>query len=301
MAAIVGASPCCGGRATQIDPDVSPSGDAMAADVTGTTDAGSADAGPPRTCAEVRAACGPSPQMVVRGHAEGLTGVDGAAVRFAVRYLTTPGTGLGGPRPVAAGRGQVTAGSFEVCVCLPEGANNYPVIAAVVYAPGSAAQSSRDVVRAVVSQRYATLGDEDLGMALQTLPGAIETEFALAECLERTSAVTVSGLDAALEGAHVFGGLVAAARPVAAQFVSTTVAASRARFEWDAPGAAWADESLALLVDSNANARCDDGDRGAILRVDARGELPASALAWLQGAALTPVCDALRVEVARSF
>src|SRR4051812_9977776 len=41
---------------------------------------------PSPSCEEVRAGCGPSPQQFIRGHADGLTGLDGARVEFAVRY-----------------------------------------------------------------------------------------------------------------------------------------------------------------------------------------------------------------------
>lgn len=161
------------------------------------------------SCAEVRAACGAEPQAFVRGHAAGLTGLEGARVRFAMRYLLRDGDGLNEPRGVVSAASEVRGGAFEACVCMPRGASGYPEIAAVVFAPGSTGETGRDVARAVFSQRYATLGDEDLSVALGQTPTAPQAEAALAGLSDRSRSLRVRGLDRAVEGTRVFAGLVA--------------------------------------------------------------------------------------------
>ena len=254
------------------------------------------DAAPSPTCAEVRASCGPAPQMFVRGHAEGLAGLDGARAQFAMRYLLQRGNGLNVPHGVVSAWGRVEGGAFEACVCLPRGANEYPELAAVVFAPGSAGETSRNVARAAYSQRYATLGDEDLAYFLRESPTAAQVEAALAAMVDRTSAVTVRGLDPG-EGARIYGGLVADERPVAAQVVGGVVADGRVRLEWIMPGRQWPTERVALVVDRNGNRRCDEGDLGASVRLDGRQEVAVGS--WLQGASLTAACQALRLEAER--
>jgi hypothetical protein len=255
------------------------------------------DAAPSPSCEAVRAACGPAPQQFVRGHAEGLTGLDGARAQFAIRYLRESGNGLDVPHGVASAWGRVTGGAFEACVCLPRGGDEYPQVAAVVFAPGTSGELRRDVARAMYSPRYATLGDEELTQALREAPTDEGAEAALAAMVDRVARLSVQGFDAAAEGARVYGGLVADERPVAAQVAGAAVAAGGAQLNWIMPGRAWPGERLALLVDRNGDRRCDDGDLGAIVPVDGRPSV--TVRAWLQGAALTSVCASLRLEASR--
>ncbi len=262
----------------------------------------SADAPPPTpvtspSCSEVRASCGPEPQRFVRGHAEGLTELEGARVQFAVRYLRTSGVGLNIPHGVVSAWGRVARGAVEACVCLPRGGNEYPQIAAVAFAPGSSGETPRDVLRAMYSQRYATLGDEDLAFGLREVPSAGQVEAALAAMSDRASTVTLRGLDAATVGQRVYGGLVADERRIAAQVAGAAVEGASARFEWIMPGRYWPSEALAVVVDRNANRRCDEGDLGARVRLDGRSEVTVPA--WLRGAELASVCAAVGLEVQR--
>lgn len=247
-------------------------------------------------CAEVRAACGDAPQQFVRGHAEGLTGLDGARVRFAMRYLLERGNGLDVPHGVVSAWARVERGAFEACVCMPRGGNEYPEVAAVVFAPGSAGETGRDVARAVFSRRYATLGDEDASHSLRETPSEAQAEAALAAMVERTASVTVRGLDAA-EGARVYAGLVADERPVAAQVSGGAVEGGAVQLRWIMPGTEWPSERLALVVDRNGNRRCDDADLGASVRLGGRREVTLGAL--VQGAALTPICRAVLLDAER--
>ena len=99
--------------------------------------------------------------------------------------------------------------AFEACVCMPQGASGYPQVAAVVFTPGSTGETSREVARAMFSQRYATLGDEDVGFALNEVPSAPEVEAAVAALTDRTSELRVRGLDAMAEGGSAFAGAAA--------------------------------------------------------------------------------------------
>ncbi len=246
---------------------------------------------PTASCAEVKTSCGGDPALAVRGHAAGLVGLDGARVEFAVRYLTVEGKGLDMPHDVAVGRTVVAAGAFETCVCVPHGANMYPQIAAVVYRPGTTGTVSADVARATYSQRYATLGEEDVAYALGSVPGDAQKEAAVAALSPRTANVVVSDL-AAVEGHQVLGGLVAAERPVAAQLSFGGVEAGRLSLTWNMPGRAYPTERVAFFVDRNKNGKCDtDGsDAGAFI---AFAPTIAGPGVLLEGAALAPVCAAL--------
>jgi hypothetical protein len=275
------------------------------APATAESDAGvTADAPPaaPMTwpgCAEVQATCGDEPQRFVRGHAEGLTGLDGARVRFAMRYLREEGNGLNVPHGVVVAGAEVRGGAFEACVCMPRGGNNYPQVAAVVFAPGTTGETSREVVRAMFSQRYATLGDENLSYALTEVASAPVVEAALAGLVDRAHEVRVRGVEAAAatEG-RVYAGLVADERPVAAQVVTGgSVEGGGVAFEWIMPGREWPSERVAMVVDRNGNRRCDDGDVGATVRLDGRREV--DGVAWVQGDALAGVCAALRMDEGR--
>ena len=280
------------GCGASVTPAPSPAlGDAgsVAVDVPAPTPAAST-----ASCEEVRAACGAAPQQFVRGHAAGLTGLDGARVRFAMRYVRDPGHGLDVAHGVVVAAAEVRGGAFEACVCMPQGASNYPQMAAVVFTPGSAGETSREVARAMFSQRYATLGDEDVGFALNGVPSAPEVEAAVAALSDRTSELRVRGLDAMAEGGSAFAGLVADERPVAAQVVGGRVEGGALSLDWIMPGRQWPTERLALVIDHNGNHRCDDGDLGATVRLDGRREL--DGLTWVQGADLQGVCRSLSLE-----
>lgn len=250
------------------------------------------------SCEAVRAACGPLPQLFVRGHAEGLVGVDGARARFAIRYNRD---GSGGVRPdgVASAWATVTRGAFEACVCLPRGGNEYPMVAALVYAPGASGESSRDVTRAMASQRFATLGDEELGSALAETPPPTVIEAALAAMEDRSAELTVRGWPASLEGATLHAGLVSDARPVAAQIITQTVSSGSAHLLWFMPGRASPDERVVLLIDRNRDRRCDPDDLAASVRLDGRAELTVPTL--VTGPALAPLCAALALDAPREL
>ncbi len=251
------------------------------------------------SCAEVRATCGAEPQRLVRGHAEGLTGLDGARVRFAMRYIREEGNGLNVPHGVVVAGAEVRDGAFEACVCMPMGGNNYPQVVAVVFAPGTTGETSREVARATFSQRYATLGSENLSYALSGVASAPVVEASLAGLVERAHTVRVRGVEtaAAMEG-RVYAGLVADERPVAAQVVTGgAVEGGALGFEWIMPGREWPSERVAMVVDRNGNRRCDEGDVGATVRLDGRREV--DGVAWVQGDALAGVCAALRMESER--
>ncbi len=280
----------CGAFVAPSDGSAAPADSAVAADVA-----------PTPSCAEVRATCGDAPAMVVRGHAEGLVGLDGARAQFAVRYVLTEGQGLNVPHGVAMARAEVRAGAFEACVCVPHGSNLYPQVAAVVFHPGTRGETGADVSRAMFSQRYATLGDEPLTMALTVPATRVAAEVAVAAMDDRATSVALSGLDAATGSARVFAALVADERPVAAELAQTAVTAGSVRIEWIMPGRAWPSERVVLLVDRNANRRCDAGDLGVSIARGGRSEIVMTGVAWLEGAALTSICDALSVEVQRDW
>lgn len=274
-----------------------------------TADAGGvpADAPPviPETwpsCAEVRASCGAEPQRFVRGHAEGLTGLDGGRVRFAMRYLREDNrNGLNVPHGVVVGGAEVRGGAFEACVCMPHGGNVYPQVVAVVFAPGTTGETSRDVARATFSQRYATLGEENVSYALNAVAAAPVVEAALAGLVDRAHEVRVRapGVDeAAAAAGRVYAGLVADERPVAAQVVTGGPAEGGGlAFNWIMPGRQWPSERVALVIDRNGDRRCDAGDTGATVRLDGRREV--DSVEWVQGDALLGVCAALRMDEGR--
>jgi hypothetical protein len=267
-------------------------------------DAGAVSADVPSTpvstasCEEVRAACGPAPQQFVRGHARGLTGLDGARARFAMRYVLREGEGLNVAHGVVVAGAEVRGGAFEACVCMPRGGSGYPQMAAVVFAPGTSGETGREVARAMFSQRYATLGDEDVSFALNEVPSAPETEAALAALVDRTHELRVRGLDGMAEGGRAYAALVADERPVAAQVIGGVVEGGALSLDWIMPGRQWPTERLALVIDRNGNRRCDDGDLGATVRLDGRRELDGVGQ-WVQGAALAGVCRALSLESGR--
>jgi hypothetical protein len=244
----------------------------------------------------VRAACGPAPQQVVRGHAEGLEGVDGARAYFAVRYLLREGQGLNVPHGVAVGRALVRGGAFETCVCIPHGGNLYPQLAAVVFSPGSTGETSQDAARAMFSQRYATLGDEDASRVLAMTPSPAQREAAVAALSDRTHRLAVRGLDGAMEGGQVYAGLVSDERLVAAQVLGARVTRGALAYEWIMPGRAHPTEGIALVQDRNNNRRCDAGDRGALAPAAGLAELDGATLSWVEGRALDAVCRALSIE-----
>ena len=248
-------------------------------------------------CATVKASCTSAPAMYVVGHATGLVGLDGARAEFAVRYLTEDGAGLDVPHGVAVGRTYVKDGGFETCACVPTGANMYPELAAVVYAPKTTSETGKDVARATYSQRYATLGDEDFTYALGAVPTDAQKETAVAAMIERATAVTLRGIDAT-GGARVTAGLVADDRPIAPQLASAAIeSGSDLRFSWTMPGRSTASERVAFFVDRDANGLCDPATDAGGFRpfasvIDASGPL-------LVGADLKAICDALQPDVPR--
>lgn len=248
------------------------------------------------SCETIKASCTGAPAVFVRGHAEGLSDLDGARVDFAVRYIIEEGSGLRVPHGVALGRTRVKGSSFETCVCVPRGANMYPQIAAVVYRRTSTRETSADAARATFSQRYATLGDEDVSYALNALPNELQRSAAVAAMVERTATITLRNLGSPL--GRVVAGLVADERPLASEIVGAVSGESgsgdSATLTWTMPGRAWASERVAFFIDENANGKCDGADRG--------GFAPVSGVfdgKWLRGGDLTPVCDALQAGVSR--
>jgi hypothetical protein len=282
------ASVHCGAAVSPTDRDAA---------LTDAADVSVADAAPSPSCEEVRAACGPSPQQLVRAHATGLMGMEGARVQFAMRYLLVDGEGLNAPRGVAMARSEIRDGAFEACVCVPRGANSYPQVAAVVFAPGTTWETGREVVRASFSQRFGTTGDEDLTDSL--LPSTpARSEAALAAMVDRTEQMTVRGLEAALAGFPVYAGLVADERPVAAQIAADTITRGQIALRWTMPGRPWPGERLVLVVDRNQDGRCGEGVLGASMPLMGRRDLSGIG-EWLQGAALASVCEALALEAPR--
>lgn len=247
------------------------------------------------SCTEVRATCGGDPAMTVQGLATDLASLDGARVEFAVRYLLEEDKGLGMPHGVARGRTHVKDGAFETCVCVPHGANMYPEIAAVVYRPGTTGETSANVARAMFSQRYATLGTEDVTYALAALPSDGAKAAALAGMSPRTATVVVGNL-APFEGHQVLAGLVADERPVTAQVAFGGVEGGKLSLTWTMPGRAWSSERVALFVDRNKNGKCDAGDAGTFASFAGTIEPTGP---WLEGAALAPVCDAVAPGASR--
>ncbi len=244
------------------------------------------------SCAAITASCSGAEPTVVNGHAEGLDGLDGARVEFAVRYILEEGMGTAVPRGVALGRTHVAGGTFSTCVCVPQNAGMYPDVAAVIYRPGSSGVTSADVARATFSARYATGTAEDLAYALGAVPSAAMKESALAAMVDRAQTIT---LELKAEG-RVYGGLIADERPIAAQVTAAVLISGKAELVWLMPGRAWKSERLAFFVDKNADGKCDGSDVGGFAPF-------ASSIALgeklLTGAELTPVCDALAINAPR--
>jgi hypothetical protein len=281
----------CGGSVAPLD--------AAVAD-TGTPPADTAPPAAPEwaetpSCDAIKASCTAEPATFVVGHAEDLVGLDGARVDFAIRYLREEGVGLSGEHGVVVGRSHVKGTTFEACVCVPYGANNYPQVAAVVYRPGTKGITSADVARASFSQRYATLGDENVGYGLNALPTAAQKEAAVAAMSDRVATITLRNLDK-VEGAHVSAGLIADERPVAAQIVGGAVESTSTKLIFTMPGHAWSSERVAFFVDANKNGKCElDGtDMGGF--AEPTGDFAGK---WLSGAALAPVCEALLPAASR--
>jgi hypothetical protein len=247
-------------------------------------------------CTAVKASCTGAEAMTVLGHAEGLEGLEDARVEFAVRYISVEGSGLDVPHGVALGRTRVRAGAFATCVCVPHGANMYPQVAAVVYLPGTTSTTSKDVARASYSQRYATLGDEDFASTFSTLPSDVQKEVAVAAMVERTAKLAITKLTT-VEGRQLVAGLVADERPLAPQMSFAGVEGGAASLHWNMPGKPSVTERVAFFIDQNDNHLCDvDADRGAIVPFTESIEFSG---AWLTGAALAPVCDALKPGTSR--
>jgi hypothetical protein len=281
----------CGATVTTVSPDAS-------------TDAPPADAAPlplpepTAPCDLVAAQCNVAPQQLFRATATGLTGLDGASAQVAVRYVRNEGAGLTEPRGVVVGRTVVRGGSFEACACIPRNADGYPEVAAVVFAPGSRRETARDVARGFYSQRFAVVGPEDMTESLREAPTPVAAEAALAALDERSTTGVLRGLTVRAD-ATVYAGLVADERPIAAQAVMGTVADGSATFLWSMPGRAWPSERVVFVVDENGDWRCDASDSGGTVRRDAAGVATVAAGAIVRGAAVLPLCDALRVGVPR--
>lgn len=288
----------CGSTVTSATPDAS--ADASPADTP--SDAAPADVAPPEptaSCEVVAAGCNVAPQQLFRASATGLVGLDGASAQVAVRYLLDNSGGLMAPRGVAAARAVVRGGGFEACACIPRNASGYPEVAAVVFAPGSRGETARDVARGFYSQRFAVVGPEDMTEALREPPSPVVAEAALAALHDRAVTGVLRGLVDASPGATVYAGLVADERPIASQVVAAMVADGSASFLWSMPGRAWPSERVAFVVDVNGDRRCDEGDVGGRVALDAAGAATVTAGATVRGAAITPLCDALRVGVPR--
>lgn len=285
----------CGGSVAA-DPSATADTGAPASD-TGTVvvDAPAPEFAETASCEAIKSSCTTDPAVLVRGHAEGLAFLDGARVEFAVRYIKEEGRGLDVPHGVALGRTFVKDGKFETCVCVPHGANMYPQIAAVVYRPHTTSLTSKDVIRATFSQRYATLGDENVGYALNAVPGELQKEAAVAAMADRTATVVLSGLGAE---EHVTAGLIADERPLAAQVSGGAATGGKAEITWTMPGHAWSSERIAFFVDRNKNGKCDtDGsDRGGFAPYAAAATFDGK---WLEGAALAAVCNSIQAGFPR--
>lgn len=234
------------------------------------------------SCAAVRARCGPAPMRFVRGSASGLAGLDGARARFAVRYLAETGTGIDGPRRVVVGGATVVNGSFEACVCLPLGGNNYPQLGAVVFAPGTRGERAEDARRAHFSQRFATLGDDDFTaeFSMSATPEPAVVARALASLVERTVRVELRAIEPMFQGRTLFGALVADGRPIPTDRALGMIANGDATLEWVMPGRASTNERAVLVVDANGDRRCSDGDRTT--RVAIEGDTASASLLTAQ-------------------
>ena len=265
----------------------------------GTPDSAAFDAGVPvdsPACAEIARSCVGAEALVVRGHAEGLAGLDGARVEFGVRYVgrESAGGGLAVPRYVARGTTTVRGAAFESCVCVPYNSNGYPEIVGAVFAAGTSGTLGRDVVRAMYSQRYATLGDEDLSANFAAPSTALIGEVAAAALSERFVTVTVRTAAPFPARARTFAGLVATDRPLAPELSrNPPMADGSIALSWFRPGAALAGERVVLVADQNDNNGCDAGDLAVEVPFDGRTALVAGP--WLVGADVLPLCTALSV------
>ena len=293
--------PTDAGPDSSIGADVIANADTAVADSAVTVDVMALDSGPTLNCAQVQSTCTTAPQQFVRGHAEGLVGVDGARVQFAVRFVLVEGMGLTGARGVVTARAIIQGGSFEACLCVPRGANNYPEIAAVVFAPGSTGELGRDAVRGTFSQRFATLGDEDFSMSLVEPLTPVQAETAVAGMVDRYTQIRVLRLDASVEGLPAYMGLIADERPFTAMVGHGAVEAGELRSEWGLPGREWPSERLVIVLDRNANHMCDAADLGASVPVERRSEIMGIGGAWLEGAAIAPLCNALSLDQPRGM
>lgn len=240
------------------------------------------------SCEEIARTCKTDPALLVRGHAEGLSSdTEGARVEFAVRYVEDR-SAFDVPHGVALGRTHVEGGSFSTCVCVPEGANMYPQVAAVVYRPGSRAETPADAIRATYSQRYATLGDEDVAYGLSAVPGEAQKSAAVAAMVKRTASVLLKNVG---EGS-VVAGIVADERPVASQLSYGGAEGSVVSLRWAMPGRASTSERVAFFIDKNTNGMCDAGDLAAFAPLS--GAFDGK---WLTD--IKPVCDALQPDAPR--
>jgi hypothetical protein len=245
------------------------------------------------SCEAVRARCGAAPMRLVRATAQGLTGLDGARVRFAVRYITETGVGLEGPRGVALGGGTVAGGAVEACLCVPAGANNYPQVSAVIFAPGARTERPEDVRRAHFSQRFATTDEENFTHELSMPPTGSQVSAALASLVERTLRLELRGVDRRFDGRALFGAVIADERPLPSDRAQGTVADGAVALQWAMPGAPSASERLLLVIDANGDRRCGEGDQSATVPVS-----PGASQLALDGARWSAAPDAVRAACA---
>ena len=245
------------------------------------------------TCDEVRAACTGPEAMMVRGHVSQVADLEGHSFCFAMRYLTRSGDGLDHAYDVVRSSSVIRDGRAEACVCVPQGANNYPQVAAVIVRPGEREIRADNTVRASFSRRYATLGNEGFVWTLTGAPRREEVAAGLAAMDSRGFSLTLRGRSPQVAAGIVRGGLVGAARPLAYDVARATLGPSDPVLRWVMPGRQLDDERVALWHDGNDDGRCDEADLGAFVVLAGRTEIPMKAVDWARGATLASVCDAL--------
>lgn len=248
---------------------------------------------PTQPCDEVRATCTGPEAMMVRGHVSQVADLEGHSFCFAMRYLTRSGDGLDHPYDVVRSTSVIREGRAEACVCVPQGANSYPQVAAVIVRPGERELRADNTARASFSRRYATLGDEGFVWTLTGAPSREVVAAGLAAMDSRGFSLTLRGRSPQVTGATMRGGLVGAARPLAYDVARTTIGPSDPVLRWVMPGRQLDDERVALWHDRNDDGRCDEADQGAFVVLAGRTEIPMESVSWSQGAMLASVCDAL--------
>jgi hypothetical protein len=253
-------------------------------------------------CAAVRDACeetseSDSPRFT-RAFASGLGALEGAPVRFAVRYLLTLGSGLDTPRGVVTASTTVEGGEFEACVCVPRNGNNYPEIAAAVFAVGSNAERGSEVELGYLTQAFGVAVEQDLSSDLAAVD-EVDAELVVAAMTERTEEIHLSGLEGELDDVTLWAGIIAPERPLAARLVRTEAGSAEADLLFSMPGFAWPDEELVVIFDRDDDGSCGEGDVAyGFPDLAGRTELDAGEGLRVEGATdLGPPCAALRVDL----